>query len=1015
MARFRSWFARVPRFLMAGWLSLCLAPLGAQNLAFRRLDGRDGLPQSQVRVLLEDHQGFLWVGTHGGVARLGASGFKAYGLAEGLGIGRVRDLLEDGEGSIWVAQTDAGLARIRGSRVQSFGAAEGFPESNCYCLALEPSGAILVGHATGLHRWDGHAFAKVDLGGWSGEPVYSMAWTSEGLWLGSRHGKVALWKGGRLREEPLPPAAAQREVWRLRADPAGRPWALTRQGLFRHEAGGWAAVALEGFPGEPKLLDFDIDHQGDLLIGMGDAGVWLQRPDGTHQRLTSEDGLPEELINMAYRDRQGILWVGTNGEGLYAQVLPGLRELRGRPPLELGAVLDMEPLPGRGLFLGSSRGLFQWVEGRGVVARWTVKEGLPTNEIWSLCPDGQGGLWLGSARGLAHWRDGQVLPGKLLGDARVFQILRRGAAYLVGTETGLSELDSAGRLTRHFDLPREAGINDAYVLLEDDGGVLVGSSKGLYRFDGRALARAFPDAPFAGARVVSLYRDARGLWVGTIQGLYHQEQGAWSRIGIEDGLPDAHIYFVGDAGQGRIAIGHGKGVSILNPDGVLQHLNQNLGLLSDETNQGSVYLDEKGRLWFGMIDGVCILDTKVPLRLPEAPAPVVLETLWARDRAHLPTSLELPPRPDFAEFDFELGLPITSRPPLYEVRMEGLSDAWQRITEGHRERYGGLRAGDYQFRVRASLDGIHWKEGRAVALKVRPTWYEHPLGRAFLLLLAAGLVVAFIQWRTVQLRKAAQELEAKVDERTRSLDQRNQELQEAHAKVKELLESKVVFTRMVVHDLRSPLTTLTLLVEHLMLEARERGEEPAAQLGLMAQEAERLEGLLRRMLDQSRIEAVDQTLHLAPSHPPRLLAGLEEVLRLQAEGAGLAFRWEHAAYEGQILADSLAVQQVILNLFGNALKVTAPGGTVGVGSRTEGGAWVLEVWDTGRGMDPAQVDRLFRPFTQAEIGDAEHGWGLGLSIVKALVDAHSARIDVESQPGRGTRFRISFPQMGSDR
>ncbi|HJU83880.1 MAG TPA: two-component regulator propeller domain-containing protein [Holophagaceae bacterium] len=1010
MAEFRTRFPSIPRFLMVGILSLCLLPLGGQNLAFRRFDGRDGLPQSQVRVLMEDHQGFMWVGTHGGVARLGASGFKAYGLAEGLGIGRVRDLLEDREGSIWVAQTDAGLARIQGSRVQSFGAADGFPESNCYCLALDDTGGVIVGHAAGLHRWDGHAFHPLNLGSWSG-PVYTMVKAPEGLWLGSKDGRAALLRDGKVEEAPLPPVAAKRSVWRLRMDPQGQLWALTREGLFRHGPGGWVEAPLQGFPGEPKLLDFDIDPKGDLLIGLGDAGVWLQHPDGSHQRLTSNDGLPEELINMAYRDSQGILWVGTNGEGLYAQVLPGLEELRGRPPLDLGAVLDLEPLPGKGLFLGSSRGLFQWVEGKGIVARWSVKEGLPTNEIWSLCPDGQGGLWLGSARGLAHWRDGRVLPGKLLGDARVFQILARGATYLVGTETGLSELDAAGALKRHFDLPKEAGINDAYVLQVDGDTVLVGSSRGLFRFDGKGLARAYADAPFAGTRVVSLLWNGQGLWVGTIQGLYHLEEGHWRRLGVEDGLPDAHVYFVGDAGHDRIAIGHGKGVTILNPDGSLQQLNQNLGLLSDETNQGSVYLDEKGRLWFGMINGVCILDTRLPLRLPEPPAPVVLETLWGKGRVHLPASLELPPRPDFAEFDFELGLPITSHPPLYEVRMEGLSDTWQRITEGHRERYGGLRAGSYLFRVRASLDGIHWKEGRPVALKVRPTWYEHPLGRALLLLLAAGLVVAFIQWRTVQLRKAAQALEAKVEERTRSLDERNRELQEAHIQVKELLESKMAFTRMVVHDLRSPLTTMSLLMDQLVLGAEDRGEAPPAELGLMAQEASRLEELLRRMLDQSRIEAVDQTLHMAPSKPERLLAGLEEVLRLKAEGAGLTFGWQQTARDGVVLADSLAVQQVILNLFGNALKVTPAGGTVGVGSRTEGRAWILEVWDTGRGLDPRQAERLFRPFTQAEIGDVEQGWGLGLSIVKALVDAHSATIEVESQPGRGTRFRISFPLM----
>ena len=126
---------------------ICLAALGvgwtlhAQPMAFRHFDGRDGLPQSQVRVLLEDRRGFLWVGTQGGVARLGASGFKNFGLVQGLGAGQVTALLEDREGAIWVAQVDASLARIRGSQVQSFGLADGLPVMNSYCLAEDESGA----------------------------------------------------------------------------------------------------------------------------------------------------------------------------------------------------------------------------------------------------------------------------------------------------------------------------------------------------------------------------------------------------------------------------------------------------------------------------------------------------------------------------------------------------------------------------------------------------------------------------------------------------------------------------------------------------------------------------------------------------------------------------------------------------------------------------------------------------------------------------------------------------------
>ena len=76
--------------------------------------------------------------------------------------------------------------------------------------------------------------------------------------------------------------------------------------------------------------------------------------------------------------------MGSDGAGLYALAVPGLHSIKAQNPFELGAVLAIEELPGVGTFLGTTRGLYLWVEGKGLTTRWTIKEGLPSNEIWSL-------------------------------------------------------------------------------------------------------------------------------------------------------------------------------------------------------------------------------------------------------------------------------------------------------------------------------------------------------------------------------------------------------------------------------------------------------------------------------------------------------------------------------------------------------------------------------------------------------------------------------------------------------
>lgn len=1010
----KSWFWRA--WVMALGL-VAAATVSAQGPAFIRYDSRDGLPQSQVRVIMEDSRGFIWLGTEEGVARMGAGGMVAFDQANGSGTGRVRALLEDSEGAIWIALTGANLSRIRGSKVDFFDPRQGLPENNNYSLALDPQGRVLVGSTKGLYRLEAGTFHKVPLGVWDQYPVLCMARDSSNrVWMGSRKGRLAVWDGSALKEEHLPESAEQRDVWRLHLGPSGEIFALTRPGLFHKTPGGaWQPFPLEGYHGLPKFQDFCFAEDGTLLVSLGDEGFWMRSPAGTIRWWTSQDGLPQESINCGYKDRQGVTWIGSNGEGLFAQAVPALRTLSTKEILELGTVLAIEELPGKGLFLSGSRGLFKWDDAHGLSSHWTVKDGLPSNEINTLYPDGRGGLWVGTAKGLARWQDGHIAPRTFLGGARIFQVIRWHGNFVVGTEHGLVEMDPEGRVVRNHDVATTVGVQDVNVLIPDGDGILVGTERGIWRFDGVNLKQVHPQSPVADFQILSLYSPEPGdLWVGTARGAFHLSQGKWTQLKQDTGVPEFSVYFVGDAGHGIVAIGHGKGMSLVDPHGGITTLSQTLGLFANETNQQAFHLDAKGRFWFGVVGGVGVLDASEKLSLPTLKAPVILEASWPGGQSYLPISLDLPARVDSTEFDFEAGLPLSGVPLKYETFLEGFTKKWESVTAGHSVRFPRIPAGRYQFRVRASLDGKHWRECPPVQVRVRPTWYEHPLGRSLLGLLAIGAIVALVQWRTWRLSGAARALEAKVEDRTRSLDQRNQELEEANFKVQKLLEAKTAFSRMVVHDLRSPLTTMTLLAERMTLNAQERGEAPPEEMEMLQREANRLENLLQRLLDQARGETTGQAMSLAPANPHEVLSGLDEVLQLKAAAAGLDFDFqeEPAVAQARILADALAIQQIVLNLFGNALKCTTAPGHLGLRSRLEAGAWVLEVSDTGRGLEPSQMEHLFKPFTQVEVSDVTQGWGLGLSIVKSLVDIHQGLIEVESALGKGSTFRVLIPLIG---
>ncbi|HEX9080775.1 MAG TPA: HAMP domain-containing sensor histidine kinase, partial [Holophagaceae bacterium] len=277
------------------------------------------------------------------------------------------------------------------------------------------------------------------------------------------------------------------------------------------------------------------------------------------------------------------------------------------------------------------------------------------------------------------------------------------------------------------------------------------------------------------------------------------------------------------------------------------------------------------------------------------------------------------------------------------------------------------------------------------------------------LLAALGLLGGTLWLRDHRLARRAQELEETVEVRTRALARQNWALEQAHGQIKRSLESRLKLMDMVTHDLRSPLTSIMLTLDRL----RDQFPEEASLLDLMDREANRIEGLLRHLLDQSRSETLLQSLKLTSTVAAAVTEGFEDVLRLKAEAKGLTFHLEVAPETGRatLRADLATLQQVMLNLFENALKFTPMGGEVGLRSflAPKEGLWILEVWDTGRGLDATQIHELLQPFRQVRSGDAAHGWGLGLSICQDILEAHGGRLQATSEPGKGATFQVLLP------
>ncbi len=217
------------------------------------------------------------------------------------------------------------------------------------------------------------------------------------------------------------------------------------------------------------------------------------------------------------------------------------------------------------------------------------------------------------------------------------------------------------------------------------------------------------------------------------------------------------------------------------------------------------------------------------------------------------------------------------------------------------------------------------------------------------------------------------------------------------------------FISNVSHELRTPLASLKALTETLQEGALE--DPPAARrfLSQMEDEIDNLTQMVRELLELSKIESGRVPLQRRACVPANLISAPAERMRLQAERAGLSIVLECPDDLPLVNADAVRIEQVMVNLIHNAIKFTPPGGYVKVGAYIREKNVAFFVYDTGVGIQPENLTRIFERFYKADRSRSGGGTGLGLSIARHMIEAHGGRIWAESEPGHGSTFTFTLP------
>lgn len=1030
---------------------------------------KDGLSNSRVRSFCQDKRGFIWVGTASGLNCFDAYDFKVYrhrpGEAYGLQHNSVLALLEDSRGYFWIG-TKKGLQLFDWSTDRFYSFDWGGDFGEVLSLIEDSEGAIWVASAKGLYcivpssdndpigvpvmseRWSVRSFSGVtEAGVMPTGRVWCLKEDMAGrLWIGTNAG-LRCYSLEQERFLPLFPPSdlstlSSAVVHDLEIDRQGELWVGTEEGLFRMAADGESGQVYRGYPGQPGglqhhfITELELDGAGQLWIGTSGGGlsIWDAATDSflhaQHQPF-EERALPSNHVEAMFVDGRGGVWVGTH-DGL-SHHHPAAKPFRFFQSTGLAGSIGRGTV--QGLCVGADDRVWAGIDGGGLgvynAGEWRhyrcrgQPPTLPADDVTAVMEDRAGQLWVATWTGGLSIFDPRAssirsVAQDLLGSKAVWALFEdtHGRIWIGTVNAGPLLYDPvAGTFTSFPAAIEQAGGLGKWVIAfgqDKQGRVWVATDRGLFGY--RELEQAFDYFPVPGMEsgdfIHALHPGSQGgWWLGTQHGLLHFDPSAstvqkWDET---QGLTNDWVLSITEDRRGALWMGTARGLSKFEPQKGTFKRYFALGDLRSLECSRAVAQSVAGEFFFGTTQGllafhpdsICtyeevppvvftdfkLFNQSVPLRGSTADTLPVASPL-AVDIAATEV-ISLPHWQHSFSFAFTGLNYLEPEQNTFRYQLEGYQDHW--VNTGAQERfayYTNIPPGRYRFKVMAANhDGIWNKVPAVVEVYIRPPWWHTVWAYLVYVVLLGGLVYVlycFLRWRW-QLRLQLQ------------LEQ-----QEAH-RLKALDDFKNRLYTNLTHEFRTPLTVILGLAGQI--------DQPLGIREMLRRNAKNLLRLVNQLLDLAKLEAGHLQLDLVLLDVVPFVQQLTESLQSYAAGKqiNLVARMEVDSLFMDV--DEEKLERIISNLLSNAIKFTPEGGAVILHLSEQQGMLLLKVEDNGIGIAADQLPRIFDRFYQVDgtATRAVEGTGLGLALIKELVQLMGGQLSVSSQLGKGSEFTAVLP------
>jgi diguanylate cyclase (GGDEF)-like protein len=765
------------------------------HYVFQRVGENFGLSSLTPSCILQDQDGFIWIGSPDGLLRFDGNRIVRFGLEQGLPSTNVGQLVLAPTGRIWVV-TSRGISYIQA------GALHRLPLPKVYdsfrrtaALALDSWGKVYLATESGLLRVDPER--PNDLRVWSvsdglpTEEVETVSVTSEGrVWFASGHRVGWLDSQDHVHMFPQQSDFSHELVVSILQDSEKILWVRTSAHLFRLNPGSTRFVP--ELPSLPPANDYGspgLDSARNLMIPTV-AGLY-RRTAGQWEVIDQSRGMAVNATFAITEDREGAYWIGLGGAGIQ-----------------------------------------RWI-GRKNWSSWTQAEGLPDNVVWSEARDKRKRLWIGTNNGVAMWdpqadrwrmwKSKEGLNGTV---ARELAVASDGGIWALCYPGGLTRFDPASLLPEKVStpdpLPTGIGIapdgrlwiaNNHYLKAaratrrpfqfvdvplppeipqgigrfasSPDGTLWAVGRSGVSRFDGKqwlhfTTADGLRQEEVVEAAAVSRdevwfrYSDALGL----SRLLLVDGKPRVTHFGLSDGLPSLDVYMLGADHEGNVWAGGPFGLTEFFRNGQTLRFTRADGLIWNDLSERGFFAEEDGTLLFGTSGGLARYNPISADERVELPPRVVITSAQLGAREHIGERKPQAPRGDNT-FRVEFAV-LTYRDPenvRCSYRLGGLETETNETSE-REARYPALPPGNYNFTVSCRSARGTLSFPAEFSFTVIPAWWQRWYSRAFVIVLGMFALYFLVNYRTRKLHSERLRLEKAVAERSEALALANKELEE---------------------------------------------------------------------------------------------------------------------------------------------------------------------------------------------------------------------------------------------